>query len=142
MEEDWMTTADVLRGVPLFSGLTDRAVEAIAGLTTETTFADGESLVREGDPGETFIVLLGGAAEVVRDHQPVAELARGDFLGEISLIDGGPRTATVIARGPVSALVVQHTDFRRLFEEFGAIRYDIVTALTRRIRRDAADPTL
>jgi CRP/FNR family cyclic AMP-dependent transcriptional regulator len=142
MEEDWMTTADVLRGVPLFSGLTDRAVEAIAGLTTETTFADGETLVREGDPGETFIVLLGGAAEVVRDHQLVAELARGDFLGEISLIDGGPRTATVIARGPVSALVVQHTDFRRLFEEFGAIRYDIVTALTRRIRRDAADPTL
>jgi len=137
-----MTKTDVLRGVPLFSGLTERAIEAIAALTTEQSFAEGETLVREGDAGETFIILLDGSAEVERDHQPISKLGRGDFLGEISLIDGGPRTATVTARGPVKALVVQHTDFRRLLEEFGPVRYDIVTALTRRIRRDATDPRI
>ena len=137
-----MTTTDVLRGVPLFSGLTERAIEAVAALTTEQSFADGDTLVRQGDAGETFIILLDGSAQVERDRQPIAELGRGDFLGEISLVDGGPRTATVTARGPVRALVVQHADFRRLFDEFGAVRYDIVTALTRRIRRDATDPSL
>ena len=137
-----MTTADVLRGVPLFSGMTDRAIEAIAALTSETAFADGDAIVREGDAGETFIILLDGAASIERGGHAIGELGRGDFLGEISLVDGGPRTATVIARGDVSALVVQHADFRRLFEEFGAIRYDIVTALTRRIRRDATGSTI
>ena len=137
-----MTTADVLRGVPLFSGMTDRAIEAIAALTSETAFADGDAIVREGDAGETFIILLDGAASIERGGHAIGELGRGDFLGEISLVDGGPRTATVIARGDVSALVVQHADFKRLFEEFGAIRYDIVTALTRRIRRDATGTTI
>jgi CRP/FNR family cyclic AMP-dependent transcriptional regulator len=142
MEEGWMTTTDVLRGVPLFSGLTERAIEAIAALTTEQSFADGDTLVRQGEAGETFIILLDGSARVERDRQPIAELGRGDFLGEISLVDGGPRTATVTAHGPVRALVVQHADFRRLFDEFGAVRYDIVSALTRRIRRDATDLSL
>ena len=69
-----MATTDVLRGVPLFSGMTDRAIEAIAGLTTEATFADGETLVREGDPGETFMVLVDGSARVERATRPIAEL--------------------------------------------------------------------
>jgi CRP-like cAMP-binding protein len=137
-----MTTTDTLRGVPLFSGMPERAVEAIAGLATETTYAAGEPIVREGDPGETFIILVSGSAQVERHARPIADLGPGDFLGEISLVDGGPRTATVIATEPVGALVVQHTDFRRLFEEYGAVRYDIVTALTNRIRRDASEPSL
>lgn len=137
-----MTTTDVLRGVPLFSGMTDRAIEAIGGLTPEATFDDGEAIVREGEPGETFIVLTGGSAQVERHGQAIATLGRGDFLGEISLIDGGERTATVTACGPVTALVVQRTDFRRLMDEFGAVRYDILSALTRRIRRDATAATI
>ena len=137
-----MTTTDVLRGVPLFSGMTDRAIEAIAGLTSEAAFSSGETLVRQGDPGETFIILVDGTAVVERDGRRIAELARGDFLGEISLIDGGPRTATVTASAPISALVVEHAAFRRLVEDFGAVRYDIVSALAEQIRRDAADPTI
>ena len=137
-----MTTSDVLRGVPLFNGMTDNGIEAIASLTTETTFADCEALVREGDPGETFILLLEGSAHVERGDRPIADLGRGDFVGEISLIDGGPRTATVTAAGPVRALVVGRADFRRLIEEFGAVLYDIVAALARRVRRDETDPTL
>ena len=137
-----MTTTDVLRGVPLFNGMTDRALDAIAGLTSEVHFGDGEALVRQGDPGKTFIVLVDGSAHVERDGRAIAELASGDFVGEISLIDGGPRTATVTATGPVRALAIEHEAFRRLFEEFGAVRYDIVTALARRVRRDATDAAL
>lgn len=142
MEEDRMTTTDILRGVTLFSGMTDRTLEAIAGLASESTFVDGEALVREGDAGDTFIILVDGAARVERNGRQIADLGNGDFLGEISLIDGGPRTATVTARGSVSALVVRHDDFRRLLDEFGAVRYDILTALARRIRRDASDPSI
>jgi CRP/FNR family cyclic AMP-dependent transcriptional regulator len=137
-----MTTTDILRGVKLFNGMTDRTLEAIAGLASQSTFVDGEQLVREGDAGDTFIVLVDGAARVERNGRQIADLGHGDFLGEISLIDGGPRTATVTAQGPVSALVVRHDDFRRLIDEFAAIRYDILTALARRIRRDASDPSL
>jgi CRP/FNR family cyclic AMP-dependent transcriptional regulator len=137
-----MTTTDVLRGVPLFSGMTDRAIEAIADLTTEATFGDGEAIVREGEPGDTFIVLTDGSAQVERHGESIATLGRGDFLGEISLIDGGERTATVTARGPVTALIVHRDEFRRLMDEFGAVRYDILSALTRRIRRDATAATL
>ena len=137
-----MTTTDVLRDVPLFSGMTDRAIDAIAGLTTETTFGDGEAIVREGEPGETFVVLTSGSAQVERKGQSIATLGSGDFLGEISLIDGGERTATVTARGPVTALIVQRVEFRRLMDEFGAVRYEILSALTRRIRRDATASSL
>jgi CRP-like cAMP-binding protein len=137
-----MTTTDLLRGVPLFSGLTDTAIDAIAGLTKEASYAAGDTLVREGEPGDSFIILVSGSATVDRGGRPIAELDRGDFLGEISLLDRGPRTATVTAREPIDALVVDHADFRRLVEEFGAVRYEIVTALTERIRRDASDQTL
>ncbi len=137
-----MTPTDVLRGVPLFAGMTDRAIEAISGLTTEVAYRDGEPIVREGDAGESFIVLVSGTAAVDRGGHQVRVLAAGDFLGELSLVDGGPRTATVTARGPVRALEVSRGDFRRLFEEFGAVRLDILTALTARIRRDQGGPQL
>jgi CRP-like cAMP-binding protein len=137
-----MTPTDVLRGVPLFAGMTDRAIEAISGLTTEVEYRDGEPIVLENDAGESFIVLVSGTAAVDRGGHQVRVLAAGDFLGELSLVDGGPRTATVTARGPVRALEVSRADFRRLFEEFGAVRLDILTALTARIRRDQGDPQL
>jgi CRP-like cAMP-binding protein len=137
-----MTPTDVLRGVPLFAGMTDRAIEAISGLTTEVEYRDGEAIVSEGEAGESFIVLVSGSAAVDRGGREVRELTAGDFLGELSLVDGGPRTATVTARGPVRALIVTRPDFSRLFDEFGAIRLDILTALTARIRRDETDPQL
>lgn len=134
-----MSTIDVLRGVPLFSGMTDLAIESIAGMTRETAFADGAEIVHEGDEADTFIVLIDGSARVDRGGHPIRDLGRGDFLGEMSLLDGGRRTATVTALEPVSALVVSRSDFRRLIDDFAAVRYDILSALSQRVRRDASD---
>ena len=99
------TTAEVLRSVPLFEGMTDRAVEAIAGLAEEVEFPAGSEMTREGYPGESFIVILAGRATVDVDGRRVRDLSGGDYLGEISLIDGGPRTATVTATESVQALI-------------------------------------
>jgi CRP-like cAMP-binding protein len=83
------TTADVLRAVPLFGGMTDRSIATISQLAEPTSFPAGETLVREGDPGESFIVLTAGEATVEQGGRTLRTLHAGDFLGEISLVDGG-----------------------------------------------------
>ncbi len=127
--------SDVLRAVPLFEGMTDRSVDEIAALAAETDYPAGAILVREGDPGDTFIVIVDGRATVDRGGEPIAEMSGGDFLGEISLIDHRPRSATVIAVEPIHALVVRCDGFDRLMNDYPAVRLGILTALTRRLRR-------
>ena len=112
------TRSDVLRSVPLFEGMTDRSVDEIAGLAEETDFETGAVLVREGDPGDTFIVILDGRATVDQGGARIREMSAGDFLGEISLIDHGPRTATVTAVEPIHALVVRCDGFDLLMNRY------------------------
>jgi CRP/FNR family cyclic AMP-dependent transcriptional regulator len=134
-------TASALRGVPLFAGMSDRAIDAIYELMSVTRFATDEDLVRQGDPGESFVVLRDGAASVIVDGRPVRQLGPGDFLGEISLIDGGPRTATVRATAPVTALVIGREDFGTMLERHPAVRLELLMALTARIRGYEQSPT-
>jgi CRP/FNR family cyclic AMP-dependent transcriptional regulator len=137
-----MTVTDsILRGVPLFTGMTDRALEAIGDLVSERSFDTDEDLVRQGDPGDSFLILRDGSASVLVDDRPVHELGAGDFLGEISLIDGGPRTATVRANAPIHALVIGRDDFATLLERHPSVRLELLMALTARIRRSERSPT-
>jgi CRP/FNR family cyclic AMP-dependent transcriptional regulator len=133
-------TAELLRSVPLFTGMTDAAIDSIGGLAREVDFATGDELVRQGDNGDSFLVIVAGRARVVQNGDTLRELGLGDYLGEIALIDGGPRTATVTAIEPVRALVVERSDFRRLIDDFSAVRFHVLTALTQRIRREAPSP--
>jgi CRP-like cAMP-binding protein len=132
------TTSDVLRTVPLFEGMTVRSIDAIARLAEEATFPAGAVLVEEGRSGDTFIVIVDGRATVDQGGTRIRELAAGDFLGEISLIDGGPRTATVTAVEAIRALVIRRDGFDRLMDEFPAVRLEILTALTQRLRSTRA----
>jgi len=125
-----------LKGVPLFQGLTDRSLEAIAGLAHEIDFKDGEPLTTEGDEGDAFFLLLEGQVEVTRGGTPVGPLGPGGFIGEISLIDGRPRSATTTAVGHVRALEVCRPEFLELMERHPAVRHGILVALTDRIRSD------
>jgi CRP/FNR family cyclic AMP-dependent transcriptional regulator len=133
-----MMTAAVtdLKRVPLFQGMTDRALEAIAGLAHEIDFEDGAPLTTEGDEGDAFYMLLDGRVEVTRGGSPVGPLGPGDFIGEISLIDGRPRSATATAVGHVRALEVCRPEFLELMERHPAVRHGILVALTDRIRSD------
>ena len=136
-----MSTLDLLRTVPLFQGMTDRSVERIADLVRPATYAEGDVLAREGEEGETFIVLTSGSAAVSQDGRPLRALGGGDFLGEISLVDGRPRTATVTAASPIEALVIDRAGFEHLMSDFPAVRLELVSALTTRLRQRSADVT-
>ena len=126
---------DHMRKVPLFRGMPTSALETVADRATETTFGDGETVTREGEPGNTFYIVTEGRLHVSKHGTLVRDLGPGDFLGEISLIDGGPRTATVTADGPVQALVIRRADFLEMVEWDSAVRLGILTALTERIRK-------
>ena len=132
-----IATSKTLRSVPLFAGMTERSLEEISGLATEVEFPAGGVLVREGDPGDTFLVLLSGRAVVDQGGRQIREIADGDFLGEISLIDHGPRTATVTAIDPVRALSISCDGFGKLMDEYPPVRLEILSALTRRVRSTA-----
>ena len=131
-----MSVADHLKTVPLFQGMTDQALEAVAGLANEIRFADGQTVTVEGEPGDSFYVVVDGLLSVSRHGRKIRDLGSGDFLGEISLIDGRPRTATTVAVGPVEALVIERPAFLELMDRFGAVRLAILMALSDRIRGD------
>jgi CRP/FNR family cyclic AMP-dependent transcriptional regulator len=127
---------DHLANVPLFQGMTESARDAVAGLAQETHFDDGDDVTREGDEGDAFYVVVDGQLVVSRNGMTLRELGPGDFLGEISLVDGRPRTATVTASGPVKALVIRRPEFLELMDRYGAVRLGVLMALTERVRGD------
>ena len=130
-----------LRDIPLFAASSDRSLEIIASIARETAYPAGVDLVREGDTGDSLIVIRSGSATVRQAGHELPPLGPGDFLGEIALIDGGTRTATVTAVEPIEALVIGKDGFARLMEEFPVIRYDLISALTRRLRARGVAPT-
>ena len=136
------TKAEMLRSVPLFQGMTDRSVETIASLAEEARFDAGSILVREGEPGETFLIIRDGSAVVDQGGRTIRELGSGDFLGEISLIDGRPRSATVTATAPIDALAIDRAGFTRLMDDFPSVRHDLLNALTQRVRASIDEPEI
>jgi CRP/FNR family transcriptional regulator, cyclic AMP receptor protein len=134
------TNTEVLREIPLFRGMSDRSIEIIADIVRETSFPAGAALVKEGEPGESFMIIREGTATVDQGGRTLRELGAGDFLGEIALIDGGSRTATVTAAQPITALVIDRVGFSRLMNEFPVIRLDLVSALTQRLRQRSEEP--
>ena len=76
-----------------------------------------------------------------QDGRPLRALGAGDFLGEISLVDGRPRTATVTATSSIEALVIDRAGFEHLMNDFPAVRLELVSALTTRLRQRSGDVT-
>ena len=134
------TKAEMLRSVPLFQGMTDRSVETIASLAEEARFDAGSTLVREGEPGDLFLIIRDGSAVVDQGGRTIRERGSGDFLGEISLIDGRPRSATVTATAPIDALAIDREGFSRLMDDFPSVRHDLLNALTQRVRASIDEP--
>jgi CRP-like cAMP-binding protein len=127
--------------VPLFEHCSKRELEAIASVADEIDLADGKELMREGDPGREFFVILEGTAEVTQDGERINSLDAGDFFGEIALISEVPRTATVTATSPLRALVVTARSFNRLVEEVPEVQRHVLAAAVERMnpkfRREA-----
>jgi CRP-like cAMP-binding protein len=132
--------ADVLKKVPLFSGLNRRYLNLIAREADEVKVEAGAVLTKQGGLGLEFLLILEGGARVERDGKVIARLGTGDFFGEMSLIDGLPRSAAVIADSPSVLLVIQTRAFRSLLDTVPGLQKRLLVTLCERLR--AADTRL
>jgi CRP-like cAMP-binding protein len=127
----------LLHDVPLFSHCTKRELAALAAEADELEVPAGVELTREGTSGREFVVLVGGAAKVTRNGRVLNRLGAGDFLGEIALLSGGTRTATVTTTEPSVVLVLTDRAFRRVAGRIPSVNARLVEALAERLQRTA-----
>jgi CRP-like cAMP-binding protein len=128
---------ELLKRVPLFALCSKQELVEIARLADEIDVSEGKVLTREGDRGREFFVLVEGTAEVQRHGETINALGHGDFFGEIALVSGRPRTATVTATSPVRALVVTEQAFGALLRKSPEIQSKVLLALAERVPIDA-----
>lgn len=126
-----------LARVPLFAHCGPRDLEFVASRTDEVQVAAERPLVRQGQLGDAFYVLLEGRADVEVDGRPRAPLGPGDFFGEISMLDRGPATATVITRTPVRLMVMSHAQFRDAIKGNDDLLANVMAAMGERLRADS-----
>ena len=124
---------DLIRGVPLFAAASKQELAEIASIADEIDLPEGKTLIKEGETGREFFVLIDGTAEVTRGGKKVASIGAGDFFGEISLIAKTPRNATIITTSPVRALVITDRAFRQLLDHAPQIQIGVLTALAERL---------
>ena len=124
---------DLIKRVPLFSSASKHELEEIASTADEIDLPEGKTLIKEGDTGREFFVLIDGNAEVERGGKKVASIGPGDFFGEISLISKTPRNATITTTSPVRALVITDRAFRTLLDHAPQIQIAVLTALAERL---------
>ena len=124
---------ELLKRVPLFERCSKRELEQIAAVADELDLPDARDLTSQGTGGFEFMILVEGEADVIRGVRKVNELGPGDFIGEIALVTGEPRTATVKTRGPSRILVITASGFRTLMNDVPAIKDKVLAALTARI---------
>ena len=128
----------LLKEVPLFSGLTRPQLSRVADLAQEVSYGAGRMLVRAGTPGLAFYVIVDGTAKVVRGRISSAKgratLRAGDFFGEMALLDGGPRTASVVAETPLTTVRVERAPFRRMLKDEPEIALKLLEGMAARMR--------
>jgi CRP-like cAMP-binding protein len=131
------TKVDLIARVPLFAGLSKSELGQVAAIADEIDLPADKVLIREGERGREFFVLLEGEAEVTRKGKKLATRREGEFFGEIALVSNLPRIATVKTRQPVRALVVRDVEFRALLQRAPGIAVKVLQAVADRLPPDA-----
>jgi CRP-like cAMP-binding protein len=126
--------ADLLAPGPLVEGLSRRHLKKIAERADEISFREKETIVEADQPGGTFFVIVQGEVRVVHGERTIARAGPGEFFGEISLLDGGPRTASVIADTPVLAIRLFKASFDKVVREEPGVAGKILAVVARRLR--------
>jgi CRP/FNR family transcriptional regulator, cyclic AMP receptor protein len=132
---------EAIANVMLFSSCSRKELAAIATLATEVGVAAGSVLARQGEAGREFYVILDGKARVSIDGKDVAMLGPGEFFGEMSLLDQGPRVATVVAETPMELAVLDPREFTSLVEEHPGVARKVLKTLAHRLREAEKAPT-
>jgi CRP/FNR family transcriptional regulator, cyclic AMP receptor protein len=122
--------------VPLFSRCTQKELRFIASEGDEVDVPAGKTLIRQGRPGDTFYVQLGGQSGVDIDGKRRRVLGPGDFFGEISMLDRGVGTATVITLTPSRLFVMSHAQFRDAIKASDQLMLKVLMAMGQRLRED------
>ena len=125
---------EVLQQVPLFKGLNDKQLKSLSSEFTERRFSTGQELTAEGAGGAGFFVIESGTASVTVDGAERRTLGPGDYFGEIALIDGGTRTATITATSDGVAFGLTKWQFKPLVEANGEIAWPLLETMARRTR--------
>jgi cAMP-dependent protein kinase regulator len=131
MGRDWIP---VLAEVPLFGSLSRRHLKKVASLARTRRFAPGTSIVRKGDAGSAFFVLLDGEARVVAPTGRPRRLRAGDSFGEMALLDESPRSADVVADGEVLAMTISRSGFVKLLRSEPTLAQELLRTLAARLR--------
>jgi CRP-like cAMP-binding protein len=125
---------ELLKSVPLFQKLSDRALKTVAASFTDRSFRAGQELTSEGSGAAGFFVIESGEAVVSVDGVERRTLGPGDYFGEVALIDGGLRTATITASTDGKSYGLTQWQFRPLLEEHGEIAWPLLEAMAARLR--------
>jgi len=125
---------ELLRNVPLFSGLSAKELMSLSRLMDEIDLKPGTVIIREGNTGGEFFIVLEGTIEVKRKGRRLARLGPGDYLGEIALIDHGPRTATAMVETDARLLVLASREFHSMLASDPRIENKILRTLAARVR--------
>ena len=118
----------------MFSTCSRKDLQKLGKASDEIEVKQGKVLVEEGKPGHEFFLIEDGTAEVRRNNRKVATLNRGQFFGELSLLDRGPRSATVIANTYMTLVVLGQREFLGVIDEVPAMAHKLLAALAGRLR--------
>jgi CRP-like cAMP-binding protein len=127
-------TGEMLKNVPLFADLDSRELDQISSSMRERRFAAGDTVTQEGAGGAGFFVVESGSAEVTVDGAPRGTIGPGDYFGEIALLTGSDRTATITATSDMLCYGMTPWDFRPLVESNSAIAWKLLTAMAEKLR--------
>jgi len=134
-------TASMLGTVPFFSGLDEKKRKSMVSEGKEMTYKAGDSIVREGAMGVGFYLILDGKAEVRKGDKVLATLGRGQFFGEMSLIDELPRSADVIAVSPIKCWALTSWAFAALVKRNPEVALHMLKEMVKRLRAAQSSPT-
>jgi len=126
---------EILKEIPLFSTCSRRELADVASLTAQVIVDGGTVLTREGQRGGLAYVIVDGMADVARHDQHLATLGPGDVVGELSLIDGQPRSATVVARTDLQVLEIDSRDLKALLDRAPHVMRKLLESLALRVRQ-------
>ncbi|MEW6473406.1 MAG: cyclic nucleotide-binding domain-containing protein [Actinomycetota bacterium] len=123
-----------LSSLPLFSDCSRAELKSLARRTADINAEPGQVLIREGQGAYDFFVIVSGEADVSRDGEVVARLGRGDYFGELGVLDPGRRDATVTARTPMELIVLAQWDFEQALEEAPGMTRRLLAGMAHRLR--------
>jgi CRP/FNR family cyclic AMP-dependent transcriptional regulator len=130
---------DLLERVPLFAGVSAADIEELGAIADEIDVRSGTVLTHEGYREGYFFIIVSGTVRIERGGRTINTIGPGDFLGEIALLDGGPRTATATAETPCRLLSMSYQMFHELLDSSPSIRAAILEAVGQRLRELAGE---